>query len=68
MPVDFSDPKDVEIVVETLQSLIRRRVPVRWGLVPITKTAVAAEQAKIVYHLLDTYGLGAMLAYLEKVC
>ncbi|KAK3055105.1 hypothetical protein LTS18_011844, partial [Coniosporium uncinatum] len=57
VPADFSDPKHVEIVVETLQSLIKRKVPVRFGLVPITQTPSAAKQAHVVSHLIDYYGL-----------
>ncbi|KAF2101757.1 UDP-glucose:glyco protein glucosyltransferase precursor [Rhizodiscina lignyota] len=65
-PVDFTDPQHVETVVETLQSFIKRKLPVRVGLVPINTSERAAEQAKAVYHLLDTYGLVPFLEYLEK--
>ncbi|KAI9676859.1 MAG: hypothetical protein M1817_006698 [Caeruleum heppii] len=66
MPVDYTDPDDVEIVTEQLQALVKRGVPLRVGLVPLSHSPAAAEQAKVVYHLLDTYGLAAVLAYLEK--
>ncbi|KAF2746996.1 glycosyltransferase family 24 protein [Sporormia fimetaria CBS 119925] len=65
IPVDFSSKEDIYSVVETLQGMIKRNVPVRWGLVPRTLTEGAAEQAKIVYHLLDTYGIAAMMKYLD---
>lgn len=67
LPIDFSDYKDVELVVENVQSFVKRQVPVRFGLVPITQTDAAREQAKVMYHLFDTYGLAAGLGYLEKV-
>lgn len=54
-------------VVDTIQMLIKRKIPVRWGLVPLTPTAVAVEQAKIVYHLHESYGLSAAIHYLEAV-
>jgi UDP-glucose:glycoprotein glucosyltransferase len=67
LPVDFANYKDVEIVVETLQSFVKRKVPIRFGLIPKTSSTASDEQAKAVYHLLDTYGLGVALEYLQKV-
>lgn len=65
VPVDFSDMKSVSLVAETLQDIIKRKVPCRWGLVPITATKEAAEQARVVYHIQETYGLAALMEYLE---
>lgn len=67
LPVDFANYKDVETIVENLQSFVKRKVPIRFGLVPKTSSTASAEQAKAVYHLLDTYGLGVALEYLQKV-
>lgn len=67
IPLDFSDLKDVELLVESLQSFVKRKVPIRIGVVPTLRTAGATDQAKVVYHLLDTYGLGGLLHYLEGV-
>ncbi len=64
-PVDFSKVDDVFLVVEQLLDFIRRRLTIRFGLVPITKTPESTKQAKVVYHLLQTYGLAAMTTYLE---
>ncbi|GAB7352647.1 hypothetical protein MBLNU459_g3014t3 [Dothideomycetes sp. NU459] len=66
-PVDFADFRDVQLVVENLQNFVQRKVPIRFGLVPQTNSEHATNQAKVVYHLLDTYGLGVALGYLEKV-
>ena len=66
-PLDFSRAKDVQIVVETLQGFVKRKVPVRFGLVPMISTPGAVSQARIVYHLLDAYGLNAVFSYLEAV-
>ncbi|KAH0556426.1 hypothetical protein GP486_005655 [Trichoglossum hirsutum] len=68
VPLDFSDPGDVELVVETLQAFVRRQIPVRFGLVPLLNSESSKKQAKIVYHLLDTYGISAVLSYLEIQC
>lgn len=65
IPLDFSDSADVYTMVENIQSFVKRRVPIRFGVVPVLKTAAAAQQAKVVYHLLEVYGLAAALDYLE---
>ena len=51
----------------SLQTFVKRKIPIRFGIVPMTTSAAAIDQAKIVYHLLDTYGLSAVFAYLEAV-
>jgi UDP-glucose:glycoprotein glucosyltransferase len=65
VPVDFTDAQDVLLVVETLLSFVKRKLPIRIGLVPITTTANSLKQARVVYHLINTYGLQAALAYLD---
>ena len=67
MPLDLTDSKDVEMLVESLQMYVKRKVPIRFGVVPILESPAAEEQAKVIYHLLDTYGLGAVITYLESV-
>ena len=66
LPIDFSDYSNVATVVDSLQNFVRRTVPVRFGLVPRVKSPAAIEQAKIVYYLLDRYGLTVALDYLGK--
>ena len=65
VPVDFSNPNDITLVIETIQGFIQRQLPIRFGLVPITTSKSAEDQAKIVYHVLENYGLGGLMAYLE---
>ena len=67
LPLDLSDVKDAELIVESLQTFVKRKIPIRFGIVPLINSAAAIDQAKIVYHLQDTYGLGAALAYIEAV-
>ncbi|KAJ6788920.1 hypothetical protein PWT90_00131 [Aphanocladium album] len=62
--VDFADEDDLVIVAQ-LVALVGRGVPVRFGIVPVTPTAEASNQAKIIYHLVDTYGFSALRAYFE---
>lgn len=66
IPVDFSKPESAALVVQTLISLIKRKIPIRWGLVPSAISAEAEDQAKVVYHLYQTYGLTAVVHYLEE--
>lgn len=67
VPVDFSDPKAVMMVVETLQDIITRKIPCRWGIVPVTNTKESTQQALVIYHLQETYGLAAMMEYLQTL-
>jgi UDP-glucose:glycoprotein glucosyltransferase len=65
IPIDFSDRADVLLVTEGLQSYVKRMIPIRFGLVPVGKSEASQQQARVVYHLLDTYGLAAVVKYLQ---
>ncbi len=67
MPADLSSPKDIAKIVDTLQNFVKRGIPVRFGVAPLISTVSAKNQARVVYYLLDTYGLGAVMNYLELV-
>jgi UDP-glucose:glycoprotein glucosyltransferase len=67
VPIDFTSAPDVSSVVETIMSLIKRGIPLRWGLVPQTLSEGALEQAMVVYYLKDAYGLSAVINYLQAV-
>ena len=67
VPLDFTDVKDIEVVVDTIQMFVQRKIPIRFGLVPILRSEQAEKQAKVLYYLLDTYGLSTVMAYLKAV-
>jgi UDP-glucose:glycoprotein glucosyltransferase len=67
LPVDLADAKDLEIIVEVLQNLVKRTVPVRIGLVPVLKGPVSVEHAKLAYHILDTHGLGPLITFCQNI-
>ena len=67
VPIDFTDSEDLRLVVDTIQGFVRRSIPIRFGLLPLLSTDDAAGQARVVYHLLRTYGVPSMLSYLESV-
>ena len=66
IPMDLTDIKDVELLVESIQIFVKRKVPIRFGVVPTVGSQPAKDQALVLYHLLDTYGLSAVLSYLAK--
>ncbi|KAL8779909.1 MAG: hypothetical protein Q9213_006731, partial [Squamulea squamosa] len=65
IPLDLTDIKDVQLLVESIQTFVKRKVPIRFGIVPTLASVASQDQARVVYHLQDTYGLGAVLTYLE---
>ncbi|KAK0716699.1 UDP-glucose:glycoprotein glucosyltransferase-domain-containing protein [Apiosordaria backusii] len=65
-PVDLTKPDDVSVIIEQLLVFMKRLIPVRFGFVPLTPTGEAIDQAKVVYYLLENYGLAATVAYLEN--
>lgn len=67
IPLDLADAKDIEMLVETLQAFVKRKIPIRFGIVPLTNSELAINQAKILYHMVEAYGLGLGLAYLRHV-
>ena len=54
-------------VLETILNLVKRGIPLRWGLVPQTLTPSAEDQAKVVYYLQESYGLSTVIDYLQAV-
>lgn len=67
VPVDFANSDDIHLIVNFLFVFIKRKVPVRFGLVPVVHSKNGISQFKIVHHLHETYGLSALMTYLEEV-
>lgn len=55
------------MIVENVQAFVKRKIPVRFGLVPTVNSPGAIAKLKVAHHLHDTYGLAALLNYLEEV-
>ncbi|ETN42534.1 uncharacterized protein HMPREF1541_01691 [Cyphellophora europaea CBS 101466] len=66
VPFEVDNLKDLELVTTALQSLIKRKVPIRIGLVPIGASKAAQTYGKLSYHLLDTYGLATFLSFYQE--
>lgn len=67
IPLNLADVKDIEMLVETLQAFVKRKIPIRFGIVPSTNSELAINQAKMLYHMVEAYGLGVALAYIRNV-
>ncbi|KAI1809313.1 glycosyltransferase family 24 protein [Poronia punctata] len=67
VPVDFGSLEDIVLVAERLQGLVKRLLPVRIGLVPLTRTEHSEKVAKVVYYLSENYGLPTVMAFLESI-
>ncbi|KAK6579958.1 hypothetical protein PZA11_007666 [Diplocarpon coronariae] len=65
LPVDLTNPQDILVVADTVLSFVQRKLALRFGLVPLTSTPDSVAHAKVVYYLLDTYGIQTAMAYLE---
>ncbi|KAI9723776.1 MAG: hypothetical protein M1812_001076 [Candelaria pacifica] len=65
IPVDLTKAEDVNLIVDEIQGFVKRGIAIRFGLVPVTGNSHAEQQAMVVYHLHETYGLAAVLTYLE---
>jgi UDP-glucose:glycoprotein glucosyltransferase len=66
LPVDFTNKEDLAVVSQMI-SLMGRGIPVRFGLVPLTSNSDASAQAKIAYHILETYGTEGVLLYIQEI-
>lgn len=64
-PIDFTSAQDLSDVAQ-MTGLIQRGIPLRFGLVPVSKSPAAAEQAKLVYHIIKQYGAEALSLYLKS--
>ncbi|KAM3498853.1 hypothetical protein MY10362_007850 [Beauveria mimosiformis] len=64
--VDPSDADDLTILSQ-LMTLIGRGIPIRFGIVPAASSPEASNLAKIVYHLIRTYGFESLRNYVESL-
>lgn len=64
VPVDFTSLEDIKVIAN-LYNFVKRLLPIRFGLVPLSSTEESANQAKIIYHLFESYGVEAFTTYLQ---
>ncbi|KAF5027168.1 hypothetical protein F66182_741 [Fusarium sp. NRRL 66182] len=64
-PVDFTNLEDGRVFGQLAQ-FMQRGLTLRFGIVPLASNPAAAAQAKVVYHLMETYGFGSLITYLQE--
>ena len=67
--LDLSDEEDLKYLVEDVQMLIDRRVPIRFGFVPLLngQDGEATGIAKLTHHLIVEYGRKHAMSFLREV-
>lgn len=67
VPVDLNNINELDLVVNTLQTLIKRSFPIRIGLVPVSHGEESTIATKLAYHIFDTYGLGVLMNFYQDI-
>lgn len=62
--VDFSDYDDLQFLAR-LFALVDRGFPIRFGVIPLTSSSKSLGQAKVIYHLIESYGTEGLRSYIE---
>lgn len=63
---DLTNVEDLHFISQVI-SIMKRGIPIRFGLVPLITTNIAASQAKVAYFLMRNYGIGTLLSYIEQL-
>ncbi|GES62817.1 UDP-glucose [Aspergillus terreus] len=66
VPVDLTKAEDMNLVVQTIQVFVKKKIPVRFGLVPTGSSPGSTAQLRVAHHLQRTYGLSSLIQYLEE--
>ncbi|RGP71852.1 udp-glucose:glyco glucosyltransferase [Fusarium longipes] len=64
-PIDFTDLEDGRAFGQLAQ-FMQRGITIRFGIVPLATTPASIAQAKVVYHLMETYGFESLITYLQE--
>ncbi|KAG8666915.1 hypothetical protein FPOAC1_011737 [Fusarium poae] len=64
-PVDFTNLEDGRAFGQLAQ-FMQRGITIRFGIVPLATTPASIAQAKVVYHLMETYGFESLITYLQE--
>ena len=65
--MDLSQSSSIEFLGMTVNSLINRGLPFRWGVVPLVETENGKRMARLFYYLLDVFGPEDTLGFLLSV-
>ncbi|KAL4785908.1 UDP-glucose:glycoprotein glucosyltransferase-domain-containing protein [Aspergillus varians] len=64
--VDLTSVQDVDLIITTIQVFVNRKIPVRFGVVPLASSTGSTAQLKVAHYLQKTFGLDSLMAYLEE--
>ncbi len=67
LAVDLSQASSIDFIGGTVNSLIRRGLPFRWGVAPLVETEDGARMARLFYYLLEVVGADDALGFLLSV-
>ena len=65
LSVNLANRRDQQVVIEQLSDFVKRKLPLRFGLVPLTPTDASVHEAKVAYYLFENYGISTVVAYLK---
>ena len=66
-PLDLAAKEDISLLIEHIANFIQRNLPIRFGIVAISKGDKSRTMASIFYHLVESYGRSAALRYFDLV-
>jgi UDP-glucose:glycoprotein glucosyltransferase len=64
VPLDFTKKDDIQIFFQ-LNMFVTRGLTLRFGFVPLTPNVASTQQARVVFYLLENYGVRALAVYLN---
>ncbi|EIW54691.1 glycosyltransferase family 24 protein [Trametes versicolor FP-101664 SS1] len=67
LAADLSQASSVDFIGGTVNSLIRRGLPFRWGVAPLVETEDGARMARLFYYLLEVVGADDTLGFLLSI-
>lgn len=67
LAADLSQASSIDFIGGTVNSLIRRGLPFRWGVAPLVETEDGARMARLFYYLLEVVGADDTLGFLLSV-
>ncbi|KAI0715904.1 glycosyltransferase family 24 protein [Cerioporus squamosus] len=65
--VDLSQLSSIDFIASTVQALINRGMPFRWGVAPLVETEDGARMARLYYYLLENFGPTETFAFLHNL-
>ncbi|KAI0754012.1 glycosyltransferase family 24 protein [Daedaleopsis nitida] len=67
LAVDLSQLSSIDFIATTVQAIISRSMPFRWGVAPLVETEDGARMARLYYYVLENFGSAEALAFLHKL-